>query len=140
MTDQKKAPSSGNREGAKNKFDTKNLSPEQLLEQSKRLTGDFVVFTYQDEGGNDRHGVLFDRYKKTVLAIHKEGSKGLTVKQATYDGPRLRYITQHIHDIRVKKGYGFDFITTEPVEVGGVKPIALYRLTPSFKVIAAGVR
>ncbi len=122
---------------ALNNFSNKNNALNFKKKQSPKLQGNSILFEYHDECGVLRKGFLDGRYKRLVKYLHAMGNKGATVWDATYSDQRLRYITQIVHIIRVDKGYGFNFITTELEEIGeDCKPIARYRLTPSFQIIA----
>lgn len=122
---------------ALNNISYKNNALNLKKKQLPKLQGNSILFEYHDECGVLRKGFLDGRYKRLVKYLHSIGNKGATVWDATYSHHRLRYITQIIHIIRIDKGFGFYFITTELEEVGeGCKPIARYRLTPSFRIIA----
>lgn len=122
---------------ALNKISYKNSASYLKKKQLPKLQGDTILFEYYDECGVLRKGFLDSRYKRLVKYLHSMGNTGATVWDATYSHHRLRYITQIIHIIRVDKGFGFNFITTELEEVGeGCKSIARYRLNPSFRIIA----
>lgn len=135
MDIQKEKSPAGNE--AFNKISYKNNALDRNKKQLPKLHINSILFEYYDEYGFLQNGFLDGRYKRLVKYLYSMGNKGATVWDATYSDYRLRYISQIIHTIRVDKEFGFHFITTDLEDNGeGLRPIARYRLTPSFRIIA----
>jgi hypothetical protein len=131
---QEKSPAGGE---ALNIYSKENYSLSNQTKQFKKLNGDLILFEFSDECGDLKTGILDGRYKRLVKYLYSQGNNGTTVMDAVLSDYSLHYITQTIHLIRDKKGFGYKFITTDLEDIGDTyAPIARYRLTPSFKILA----